>query len=165
MHGATLSSDTTSSSSPDFSITPSHYGYIHTKLRKFIIVALFAQHYVALPMYTHNGDGLDKKPDKNEFVSVRDARTTTATNWRKRRIGADGKKVKAGVAATAALSDHEVLIAEMRPETTRLYEKTTVHVAYAVSRNYQLRVHWLGDVEAAGVGRLVELWRSYMGAV
>lgn len=156
MYGASLhraaagrggsSSSSTKAHGDRFSISASHYGYIHTKLRKFVVVALFAQHYVAVPMYTHNGEGLEKKPDRSEFVSVRDARSG----------------VVGGAVLAEGLSDHRVLVAEMRPEAMRLYEKTTVHFAYAVSRGYALKVTYLGELERGSRQKLLGLYREYM---
>lgn len=105
-------------------------------------------------MYTHNGDGLERKPDKNEFVSVRDARSiTTATG---------GAAAEWQLPPDERLSDHRVLVAEMRPEALRLYEKTTVHFAYPVSRCYQLRVNHCGELERGSRIRLLALYQEYM---
>ena len=51
------------------SITPSEFGNIHTKYRKMIVVACFAKHYIAVPLFTHNGRGLVNKK-ANEYVSI-----------------------------------------------------------------------------------------------
>ena len=146
MYGASLTS-TPNNSQSEFSITPSHYGYIHTKLRKFVVVALFAQHYLAIPMYTHNGDGLGKKRNPNEFVSVMDPRHQS-----RNRSNAD----------LQPLSDHASLVADMRSDTQILYPKTTLHLAYAMGRNYQLRVNHLGELQGESTKRLLGLFREYM---
>ena len=102
-------------------------------------------------MYTHNGEGLERKPDKNEFVSVRDARSITPTTAEAAQLPPDER-----------LSNHRVLVAEMRPEALRLYEKTTVHFAYPVSRCYQLRVNHCGELERGSRIRLLALYQEYM---
>lgn len=48
-------------------------GIVHSKYRKFVVIARFATHVLALPIYTHGGRGLASKSHKNEFVSIRDA--------------------------------------------------------------------------------------------
>ena len=60
--------------------TMTEYGVVHTKLRKFIVVQKHPRSVVALPIYTHGGRGLDRKDEKNEFVSIRehDFRSTAA---------------------------------------------------------------------------------------
>jgi len=52
--------------------TASNFGIICSKFRKFIVVARFAKHVTALPIYTYGGRGLSRKKDKDEYVSVRD---------------------------------------------------------------------------------------------
>jgi hypothetical protein len=62
-------------------------GIVHSKFRKFAVIARFATHVLALyvkplsifrllilyrPVYTHGGRGLANKVHKNEFVSIRD---------------------------------------------------------------------------------------------
>lgn len=147
MYGATLSKKP---HNDYFSISASHYGYIHTKLRKSVVVAMFAQHYVAVPMYTHNGGGLDRKPDRGEFVPVTDARS----------CGGDGSDQGALVAER--LSDHRILLAELQPGAARLYEKTAVHFVHPVSRRYGLRVTHVGELERESRERLIGLFREYM---
>jgi len=43
----------------DKSRTESKFGAICTKYRKMIVVALYQDHYVALPLYTHNGKNIN----------------------------------------------------------------------------------------------------------
>ena len=52
-------------------ISPWSSGYIHTKVRPFIVVALLNSHYLAVPLYTHNGTGIGNK-DPNEYIYVHD---------------------------------------------------------------------------------------------
>ncbi|KAL8848034.1 MAG: hypothetical protein Q9221_006939 [Calogaya cf. arnoldii] len=51
--------------------TESRNGTIFSKQRKMIVVALHTDHYVAIPLYTHNGRGLVNKRQPEEFVSVK----------------------------------------------------------------------------------------------
>jgi len=59
---------------PDRLRTESNAGRIISKYRKFIVVANYWYHCVAIPIFTHEGKGLSSKPPKlvDEFVSVRD---------------------------------------------------------------------------------------------
>jgi hypothetical protein len=56
----------------DINQTASNFGIVSSKFRKFIVVARFASHVIALPIYTHGGRGLSRKANKDEYVSVRD---------------------------------------------------------------------------------------------
>ncbi len=53
--------------------TKSDFGSICSKMRPMIAVALFDKHCVTVPLFTHNGRGMDGKK-QDEFVSVRDMR-------------------------------------------------------------------------------------------
>ncbi|KAF4634909.1 hypothetical protein G7Y89_g3191 [Cudoniella acicularis] len=48
-----------------------HFGNIYSKTRKYLVVAVFEDSVVALPIYTHGGTGLEYKPNKHEFASIR----------------------------------------------------------------------------------------------
>lgn len=50
----------------------SRLGIVHSKYRKCVVIARFATHVIALPIYTHGGQGLANKWHKDDFVSVRD---------------------------------------------------------------------------------------------
>jgi hypothetical protein len=43
-----------------------------------VVIKRFTQHVVALPIYTHNNNGLVGKRGKNEFVSIRDVSSSNA---------------------------------------------------------------------------------------
>ena len=51
-------------------------GPVYSKVRWMIIVRVLANHYLTIPLYTHNGTGLSNKTDsdKLEYTSVRDLR-------------------------------------------------------------------------------------------
>ena len=50
--------------------TDSRYGPICIKWRKMIILGIFQDHYTAIPLFTHNGNGLANKQCPDEFVSI-----------------------------------------------------------------------------------------------
>ncbi|KAL8675125.1 MAG: hypothetical protein Q9168_000496 [Polycauliona sp. 1 TL-2023] len=59
--------------------TPSNFGTIFTKHRRMIIIAKYEDHYIAIPIFTHNGNGLDRKNKPDEYVSVKDHRVDDDT--------------------------------------------------------------------------------------
>ncbi|KFY22315.1 hypothetical protein V493_06679 [Pseudogymnoascus sp. VKM F-4281 (FW-2241)] len=48
-------------------------GYVHTKYRKFVIVALFKKHFVALPIYSNRLPNLHIRQDQNEYAEIIDS--------------------------------------------------------------------------------------------
>ena len=101
---------------PAKGITPSEFGNIHTKTRKFIVVAVYDKHYTAVPIYTHNGRGLANK-NADEYISVRDHRDTSASY--------EGQ------------SKHGFLVTQYIHDGIRLFDHlSTAHITYPVSRKY-----------------------------
>ncbi|CAL3968900.1 unnamed protein product [Diplocarpon coronariae] len=51
-------------------ITQTEYGKVFTKIRKFVVISRFANHFVGLPIYTHGNKGLKNKDaaSKLEYV-------------------------------------------------------------------------------------------------
>lgn len=47
---------------------------IYTEVRFMIVIALFYDHYLAIPLYTHRGNGLAHKDNKWEYASIKDHR-------------------------------------------------------------------------------------------
>ncbi|KAI0812881.1 hypothetical protein GGR55DRAFT_677207 [Xylaria sp. FL0064] len=60
-----------SSTDPHNTATP--FGIVHSKFRKMIVVKVFGEHCTCLPIYSHNGRGLEGKEFINEYVSIRNA--------------------------------------------------------------------------------------------
>ncbi|KAI4233214.1 MAG: hypothetical protein L6R40_007137 [Gallowayella cf. fulva] len=121
--------------------TESKFGTIFTKYRKMIVVALHQDHYVSIPLYTHNGRGLVNKRQPDEFVSVKD-----------HRLGED----------FVPLSRWEPLITESIREGIDVFDrKSTAHLAYPVSRRYQLPVVYEGRLRKSSYGILVSLYNMY----
>lgn len=123
------------------SVTPSQLGNIFSTSRKMIVVATFDRHYIAIPLYTHNGQGLlNKKAD--EYVSVRDHRDD-ATDFK-------------------ALSRHGKLTTEYLHQGIIPYEKrTTAHITYHLSRKYDYPVVYEGYLRDGSVQHLVRLYNMY----
>ncbi|KFY35414.1 hypothetical protein V494_05942 [Pseudogymnoascus sp. VKM F-4513 (FW-928)] len=47
-------------------------GHVHSKYRKFVIVARFKMHFVALPIYSNRLRGLEARDDRNEYAEILD---------------------------------------------------------------------------------------------
>lgn len=121
--------------------TDSKFGTIFTKYRKMIVVALYHDHYVAVPLYTHNGRGLEKKPKPDEFVSVQDHRVPGAFK---------------------ALSVHQPVVTEqINDGVNKFHPKSTAHFTYPVSRKYGLPVIVEGQVRRVSLASLATLVNTY----
>lgn len=121
----------------DRSVTETFYGLVTSKMRKLIVIALYDDHYTAIPLYTHNGHGLSRKAKPNEYVSVRDHRRRGPFN---------------------ALSVHKALVTEqLKPDVDLFDPVTTAHLTYSVSRPYILPVVHEGFLESASTEELIEL--------
>ncbi|KAI1504713.1 hypothetical protein F5X99DRAFT_432496 [Biscogniauxia marginata] len=55
---------------PNLTATP--FGTVCSKYRKMIVLKTYGEHCTCLPIYTHNGLGLEAKEFPGEFVSIRD---------------------------------------------------------------------------------------------
>ena len=139
--GSSVATNSSEATKAENCKTESRMGTIFTKQRKMIVVALHADHYVAIPLYTHNGRGLINKRQPEEFVSVKDHRDRE-------------EFVK--------LSKHDPLVTEMIREGINLFDpKSTAHLAYPVSRRYQLPVVYEGHLRNSSLRILVSLYNRY----
>ena len=122
------------------SITPSEFGNIHTKYRKMIVVACYSKHYVAVPLYTHNGRGLINKAD-GEYISIQDHRDTSM-NFQ-------------------ALSRHGSLLTGHLQEGIKKYDPlTTAHFTYPSSKHYDCKVVYEGCLKPRSTDLLVRLFNE-----
>lgn len=121
--------------------TDSRYGPICTKVRKMIVLALFQDHYTAIPLFTHNGNGLDRKEKPEEFVSVKDHRARDPG---------------------PALSKHKPLRTEALGKSVDLFDpKSTAHITYALPRKYDLPIIQEGCLTQDSLNYLIVLFKSY----
>ncbi|KAL9603825.1 MAG: hypothetical protein Q9219_000934 [cf. Caloplaca sp. 3 TL-2023] len=121
--------------------TESRYGPICTKYRKMIVLSLFEDHYLAIPLFTHNGKGLQNKSKPAEFVSVQDHRNKKEVPWQ---------------------SSHRPLMTEQINEGIDLFdEKSTAHITYGLPRKYDLPVIKEGRLLKKSVNRLIALYKLY----
>lgn len=123
------------------SITPSEFGNIHTKYRKMIVMACFAKHYIAIPLFTHNGRGLVNKK-ANEYVSIRDHRDKSRT--------------------FRALSQYKPLTTEHMNDGMRILDVlTTAHITYPHSKHYACKVVHEGHLDTGSINHLVTLFNTF----
>ncbi|KAL2063097.1 hypothetical protein VTL71DRAFT_6169 [Oculimacula yallundae] len=54
-------------------IAQTKFGPIISKNRKFMVIARYPDHIVTLPIYTHNGRGLQDKSNKKDYIGIRDS--------------------------------------------------------------------------------------------
>ncbi|KAJ8129288.1 hypothetical protein O1611_g4346 [Lasiodiplodia mahajangana] len=52
--------------------TATPFGVVHSKFRKMVVVKVFGEHVICVPIYSHNGKGLEGKVFIKEYVSIRD---------------------------------------------------------------------------------------------
>ncbi|KAL9000728.1 MAG: hypothetical protein Q9169_000764 [Polycauliona sp. 2 TL-2023] len=120
--------------------TPSAYGTIFTKVRHMIVLALYEDHYIAIPLFTHNGTGLDKKVRKDEFVSIRDNRDKNPI---------------------PPLSKHKPLRIENVNAGVALFDpKSTAHITYQLARKYDLPIIPEGSIAQDSLDFLIMLFRE-----
>ncbi|KAF2971564.1 hypothetical protein GQX73_g2041 [Xylaria multiplex] len=53
--------------------TATPFGIVHSKYRKMIVIKAFGEHCICVPIYSHNGRGLEGKAFITEYVSIRDS--------------------------------------------------------------------------------------------
>lgn len=142
VHEESLDRASGSSINPtDRSVTESRFGPISSKWRKMVVIGAYQDHYVSVPMYTHNGRGLSRKAKPEEYVSVRDHR-------------------QAG--PFTALSKHRPLVTKLIESWVGFYDPvSTLHFTYSVSRGYILPVAYEGFLEPDSTKMLVDLVREY----
>ena len=122
-------------------------GYVYTKVRPFIVVALLNSHYLAVPLYTHNGTGIGKK-DPNEYIYVHDKVRAEPG------VSCPQHPNKKGWEALSAVIDRH-------DTNVPAYESTScAHFASLVPHRYGLPVSLEGELERPSVIRLMEFCSS-----
>ncbi|KAM0803609.1 hypothetical protein BDR22DRAFT_41079 [Usnea florida] len=123
------------------------FGHIHTKVRPFIVVALLNNHYLAVPLYTHNGTGIGKK-DPNEYIYVHDKVRAEPG------VSCPQHPNKKGWEALSAVIDRD-------DTNVPAYEPTScAHFASLVPHRYGLPVSLEGKLEWSSMIRLLDLCSS-----
>lgn len=113
---------------------------IYTEVRFMIVVALFYDHYLAIPLYTHGGNGLTHKENKWEYASIQDYREPRS------------------------LQEADCLLHTeyLKPDCKHLLPKSVAHIAYPVSRKYTLPVAPQGRLREDSTAQLVHMFAQYM---
>lgn len=123
------------------------FGYIHTKVRPFIVVALLDRHCLAVPLYTHNGTGIGNK-DPNEYIYVHDKERA------KTGVSCPPHPNKEGWEALSAVIDrNDTNIPAFKP-------KSCAHFACLVPHKYGIPVSLEGELEKSSMIRLMALCSS-----
>ncbi|KAL8967752.1 MAG: hypothetical protein Q9183_002772 [Haloplaca sp. 2 TL-2023] len=121
----------------------SNYGTVYSKSRRMIVISLFEEHYVAIPLYTHNHRGLERKNAPDEYISVIDHRTP--------RRG-----------PPTQLSKHFPLETETLIEgVDRFDPMCTAHITYAIPRRYDNPVIFEGTLKKSSVNALINLYKEF----
>lgn len=121
---------------PRYLIEDEEFGHICRKVRKFIVVACYEESFVAVPLYTFNGSGLDRKVEqaKDQYVSIHDHRS---------------------MFPGPQLSKHQPLLTQsLDPEVNRYIGTTVCHITGVHSRWYSSRVVKEGYLTEESVDRL-----------
>lgn len=126
----------------DRHVTPSAtYGNIYTKVRKMIVIACYHSHYISVPLFTHNGKGLQNKKAPDEYISVKDHRNP---------------------APFKALSRNGILYTKELSMDVNLYEPaTTAHATYIVSRAYNLQATPEGVLQDESLRKLIDICNRF----
>ena len=113
---------------------------IYTEVRFMIIIALFYDHYLAIPLYTHGGNGLARKDNKWEYASIEDYREPRS------------------------LQEARFLLHTeyLKPDCKHLLPNSVAHIAYPVSRKYILPVAPQGRLTEDSKKALVQVFGRYM---
>jgi len=122
-------------------LTESRFGKIHTKVRKMVIISVHQENYIAIPLYSHNGNGLLHKRNPDEFVSVFDYRNP---------------------GPFVPLSGRGALMTKYIAPTIHAYDpRSTAKLTYPVSRSYSLPVVYEGYLDSASTAQLISLYAQY----
>ena len=103
-----------------------------------IVVALYQDHYVVVPMYTHQHRGLnDPRHDIDEWVSVQDHRSPLCEQQ----------------------SNHKPLVTSHLDNQVTLFDpKSVAHITAPVSRFYNAPCRLEGQLDGKSTYRLVRLY-------
>ncbi len=115
-------------------ITFSRYGPIHTKWRYMIVVALFYDHYLAVPCYTHGGRGADRRGNWEEYLPV----------------------------SNHPMEDPKTLVTSSWTAYRALHPKTAAHIARPVARSYDALGTHSGELDRRSADRLLDHFLQHM---
>lgn len=116
------------------------WGPIYSENRFLIVVANLGDHYYAVPIYSHKGKGLAKKPHKTEYVSVADSRYPHNVLQQ---------------------SAHRPITAKLKNGVDELLPMSAAYASYAVPRKYNLPVAHQGQLDEESTRRLVSMFHEW----
>ena len=116
------------------------FGAIYSEDRFLIVVAVFSRHYLAIPLYTYAGTGLQHKDDLGEYASIVDHRQPNST----------------------AESPHILRTAELKEGVPVFPSSSVAHLAYPVARLYKLHVAHQGRLDEEDKKRMINIFQRIM---
>ncbi|CAF9937323.1 hypothetical protein IMSHALPRED_011102 [Imshaugia aleurites] len=117
------------------------WGPIYSENRFLIVVHNRpGDHYYAVPVYSHKGNGLAKKLHKNEYVSVADGRYPEKVHQQ---------------------SAHRPITALLKKGVDELLPMSAAYTSYAVPRRYGLPVAHQGRLDEESTKRLVSMYHKW----
>ncbi|KFY70816.1 hypothetical protein V498_10196, partial [Pseudogymnoascus sp. VKM F-4517 (FW-2822)] len=115
---------------------------VFVKSRKIVVIARFIDHYLALPIFTHKGAGLDSKIEmKGEYVSIQNRPGFGYNAQPETEHGCLYTTTTAKDAGKKAISAH-----------------ANVWFTYPLSQPYRNMVTFLGELDPESVSKLCELY-------
>lgn len=117
------------------------WGPIYSENRFLIVVHNRpGDHYYAVPVYSHKGNGLAKKHHKDEYVSVADGRYPDNVQQQ---------------------SAHRPITAVLKNGVDELLPMSAAYASYAVPRKYGLPVAHQGRLDEESTKRLVSMYHEW----
>ena len=114
------------------------FGDIYSKMRWMIVVKVNRVGYTAIPLYTYNGKGLERKNAtiKAEYVSVHDLRNPPCTPQ----------------------SHHRPVQARMLDKSTVLKAMTVAHLVHNINKQFGLPIQEEGRLTEKSLEEFLELY-------
>ena len=133
---------TTTTNTGNKHVTHGSFGPVYSENRFLIVVNNRPKdHYLAIPVYSHKGNGLAKKQHRDEYVSVADHRF---------------------LANCQQQSAHAPLVTEfLKDGVEELMPMSTAYTSYPVSRKYGLPVAHQGRLNEESTKRLVAMYLKW----
>lgn len=117
----------------------SDFGTVYSESRFFIVVELYATHYLAVPLFTYSGSGLRQEHDAQEYASIVDHRSP-------------GKSLKQAA--------HILTTGQLKHDVDVMKPHSVAHLTYPTSRKYNLHVAHQGELSDESTKNLVSLFRN-----
>ena len=120
-------------------VTHGAFGAVYSENRFLIVVNNRPEdHYLAIPVYSHKGNGLANKIHRDEYVSVADHRY---------------------IANCQQQSAHAPLVTEfLKDGVEELFPRSVAYASYPVSRKYGLPVAHQGNLDDESTKRLISMY-------